>query len=88
MSRWYGRPAGRYFWRIVHGEHPIAVVLRVHAPDPYRPKVRILFAPDGTRLELPLDVNLWESEPTANHAATVVAPLNPAEYGIDPLAFV
>jgi putative nucleotidyltransferase with HDIG domain len=66
----------------------IAVVLRVHAPDPYRPKVRILFAADGARLELPLDINLWESDPTAHHAATVVAPLNPAEYGIDPLAFV
>jgi putative nucleotidyltransferase with HDIG domain len=66
----------------------VAVVLRVHAPDPYRPKVRILFAPDGSRLELPLDVNLWESEPDATHAATVVAPLDPAEYGIDPLAFV
>jgi putative nucleotidyltransferase with HDIG domain len=66
----------------------IAVVLRVHAPDPFRPKVRILFAADGSRLELPLDVNLWESEPDATHAATVVAPLDPAEYGIDPLAFV
>jgi hypothetical protein len=66
----------------------IAVVLRVHAPDPFRPKVRILFAADGSRLELPLDVNLWESEPDAAHAATVVSPLNPADYGIDPLAFV
>ena len=66
----------------------VAVVLRVHAPDPYRPKVRILFAADGSRLELPLDVNLWEADPAATHAASVVAPLNAAEYGVDPLAFV
>ena len=66
----------------------IAVVLRVHAPDPFRPKVRILFAADGTRLELPRDINLWEAEPEASHASTVVAPLNPADYGVDPLAFV
>jgi len=66
----------------------IAVVLRVHAPDPFRPKVRILFAADGSRLDLPLDVNLWEAEAGAAHAATVVAPLNAADYGVDPLAFV
>jgi len=66
----------------------VAVVLRVHAPDPYRPKVRILFAADGSRLELPLDVNLWEADPTAPRASTVVAPLHAADYGVDPLAFV
>jgi len=66
----------------------VAVVLRVHAPDPYRPKVRILFGADGSRLELPLDVNLWEADPTAPLASTVVAPLHAADYGVDPLAFV
>jgi putative nucleotidyltransferase with HDIG domain len=66
----------------------VAVVLRVHAPDPYRPKVRILFGADGARLELPRDINLWETEPQGDHSATVIAPLNPADYGVDPLAFV
>jgi putative nucleotidyltransferase with HDIG domain len=68
----------------------IAVVLQVHAPDPYRPKVRVLFAQDGTRLELPRDVNLWEvdAETRGDRAASVVAPLNPADYGIDPLSFI
>ena len=41
----------------------IAIVLQVHAPDPYRPKVRLLFANDGTRYELPRDINLWEVDP-------------------------
>jgi putative nucleotidyltransferase with HDIG domain len=68
----------------------VAIVLQVHAPDPYRPKVRIVFAPDGTRLELPRDINLWETNPAAQggRAASVIAPLNPADYGIDPLSFI
>jgi putative nucleotidyltransferase with HDIG domain len=68
----------------------IAVVLQVHAPDPYRPKVRVLFARDGSRLELPHDVNLWESDASStNHRPTsVTAPLNPADYRIDPLTFI
>ncbi len=68
----------------------IAIVLQVHAPDPYRPKVRVVFAADGSRLELPRDVNLWESDgsPGNGRAASVTAPLNPADYGIDPLSFI
>jgi putative nucleotidyltransferase with HDIG domain len=66
----------------------IAVVLRVHAPDPYRPKVRVLFSADGSRLELPREINLWEMDPTSRGPATVAAPLNPADYHIDPLAFI
>jgi hypothetical protein len=67
----------------------VAVVLRVHAPDPFRPKVRVLFAPDDTRLEIPRDINLWETvEGATTGASSVIAPLNPADYKIDPLTFV
>jgi putative nucleotidyltransferase with HDIG domain len=66
----------------------IAVVLRVHAPDPFKPKVRILFAEDGSRLDIPRDVNLWEGDADSTGPSTVEAPLNPADYGIEPLAFV
>jgi hypothetical protein len=66
----------------------VAVVLRVHAPDPFRPKVRVLFGPDGARLELPRDINLWETEATSTGATSVIAPLDPADYKIDPLTFV
>src|SRR3954471_6263319 len=41
----------------------VAVVLRVHAPDPHRPRVRVLFGGDGTRLDLPFERNLWEPQP-------------------------
>jgi putative nucleotidyltransferase with HDIG domain len=66
----------------------VAIVLQVHAPDPYRPKVRILFAPDGTRLELPRDLNLWETGAGRPQTSSVIAPLNPADYGIDPFTFI
>jgi putative nucleotidyltransferase with HDIG domain len=68
----------------------IAIVLQAHAPDPYRPKVRVLFASDGGRLELPHDLNLWEAAQngTDDVATAVISPLNPADYGIDPLSFI
>jgi len=66
----------------------VAVVLRVHAPDPFRPKVRVLFGTDGSRLEIPRDINLWESEEGSKAASSVIAPLNPADYNVDPLTFV
>ena len=67
--------------RLDSGE--IAVVLKVYAPDPYRPRVKVLVAGDGTALERPREVNLWDAEP--GQAQTIKAPLDPADYGIDPL---
>ena len=58
-------------------------MLKIYAPDPFRPRVRVLITADGTTLEHPYDVDLWdaaEGQPTS-----VEAPLDPAEYGIDPL---
>jgi putative nucleotidyltransferase with HDIG domain len=66
----------------------IAIVLQTHAPDPSRPKVRILISADGTRLDLPRDVCLWQAEAGSRRGSSVVAPLNPADYGIDPLTFI
>jgi putative nucleotidyltransferase with HDIG domain len=65
----------------------IAVVLRVHAPDPHRPRVRVLFAPDGRRIDLPFERNLWEPQ-SDRGLENVVAPVDPAEYHIDPLTFL
>jgi putative nucleotidyltransferase with HDIG domain len=70
--------------RLTSGE--VAVVTKVHAPDPYRPRVRVLFDGAGNRLDLPIERNLWEAGDGA--AESVVAPLDPAEFGIDPLNFM
>jgi len=64
----------------------VAVVLKVHAPDPYRPRVRVLFAPDGARLDVTQDRNLFELGSDPNQ--TVVAPVDPAIYGVDPLTLI
>jgi putative nucleotidyltransferase with HDIG domain len=66
----------------------IAVVIKVHAPDPYRPRVRVLIASDGTRLDLPSDRNLWESAHEDGTPDSIVSPLDPAPYGIDPLNYL
>jgi putative nucleotidyltransferase with HDIG domain len=71
--------------RLSSGE--VAVVTQVHAPDPRRPRVRVLITKDGVRLDLPYDRNLWETPPEGE-ATSVVAPVDPADYGIDPLNYL
>jgi len=68
----------------------VAVVLRVHAPDPHRPRVRVLFAADGMRLDLPFERNLWELQRDVSETdlQTVASPVEPADYKIDPLTFL
>jgi putative nucleotidyltransferase with HDIG domain len=66
----------------------VAVVLRVYAPDPHRPRVRVVLDARGERLPKPYDVNLWEHEPGGQWATSVVAPLDPAAHQIDPLAIM
>ncbi len=63
----------------------IAVVVRVHAPDPFRPKVKVLYNPQGAPLVQPVERNLWEPREDGSPADQIVAPVDPAEYGIDPL---
>jgi hypothetical protein len=64
----------------------IGVVVQVHAPDPYRPRVKLLFNREGGRLDLPYERNLWEPPPGSAEPDSVSAPLNPEDYGIDPLS--
>ena len=78
-------PAGNLV-RLNTGE--VAVVLKVYAPDPYRPQVRVLFDRQGKRLSLPHDLDLWDSQETAEQPSSIVAPLDPADYQIDPLALM
>ena len=75
-------PAGTLV-RLNTGE--VAVVLKVYAPDPYRPTVRILINTEGKRLDLPYDLNLWEKSEDPKRPSSVIAPLDPAAYPFDPL---
>jgi putative nucleotidyltransferase with HDIG domain len=66
----------------------VAVVMRVHAPDPYRPRVKILFGADGRRYDVPFERNLWEPDAIGTAAGSVLAPADESEFGIDPLTFL
>jgi hypothetical protein len=78
-------PAGNLV-RLNTGE--IAVVLKVHAPDPYRPRVRVVFAKDGSRLDFTHEVDLFEASDDPSRATSIEAPLDPADYAVDPLALM
>ena len=74
-------PAGNLV-RLRTGE--IAVVTRPYAPDPSRPRVKVLRAADGVDFERPYEVNLWDAAIAAT--TSIERPLDPAVYGIDPLS--
>ena len=64
----------------------LAVVIQAHAPDPHRPRVRIVVDAAGERLDSPRDVNLFDHH--GPDAPAVVTPVDPADYGLDPLAYL
>jgi hypothetical protein len=66
----------------------IAVVCRIHAPDPARPAVRVILGPDGARLDTPFDLALWVEDGPDGPPPRIVTPVNPADVGIDPLAYL
>jgi len=78
-------PAGNLV-RLDTGE--VAVVLKIHATDPYKPQVRIVFDRRGKRLDLTYDVNLWENTPDRGEPSSIAAPLDAADYQIDPLTLM
>ena len=64
----------------------LAVVIASHAPDPHRPRVRIIMDAAGARLDTPRDVNLFDTH--GPDAPAVVTPLDPADYNLDPLGYL
>jgi len=76
-------PAGNLV-RLDTGE--IGVVLKAYAPDPYRPRVKVLTRPDGQKLEHPYDVSLWDAH--EGQPQSVQAPVDAADYGLDPLSYL
>jgi len=66
----------------------VAVVRSIHAPDPYRPQVRVLFNRAGARVDLPYEINLWEIVAGEDRPSQIVAPLDPAVFELDPLALL
>jgi putative nucleotidyltransferase with HDIG domain len=65
-----------------------AVVVKIYAPDPHRPQVRIISDRQQKRLDEPYDVNLWDGAANEGAPSSVAAPIDPAQFGIDPLTFL
>ena len=63
----------------------VAVVLTANASDPYRPRVRILREASGAAVTRPRELNLWEGD---GPRPTIQAPVDPADYDIDPLTYL
>lgn len=72
--------------RLTTGE--IAVVVRAHAPDPFRPHVRVVLDHHGAKVTPPTDVNLWELADQGALAPGITGPVAPADVGIDPLSLL
>ena len=66
----------------------LAVVVKIYAPDPHRPQVRVIVDRMGGRLDVPYDVNLWESQLEEGRPSAIAAPIDSADLGIDPLMLV
>jgi hypothetical protein len=66
----------------------MAVVMAVHAPDPFKPRVKVVARAGGERLETPFEINLFEASADAPGPKSVTASLDPAEYSIDPLSYL
>ena len=68
----------------------VAVVTRVHAADPERPRVRILFDGYGAPVETVVERNLWlePEDETSQRPGAIVSPLDPAAFGVDPLSYI
>jgi putative nucleotidyltransferase with HDIG domain len=64
----------------------VAVVLKAYAPDPYRPRVKVIMNREGAMLERPYELDLWEAQEDEPRA--IQAPLDPAAYNIDPLTYL
>jgi putative nucleotidyltransferase with HDIG domain len=77
-------PAGNLV-RLNTGE--TAVVTKIYAPDPHRPRVKVVLDKAGARVDFPYEVNLWEQN-GEGHANAIVAPLDSAAVGIDPLSLL
>ena len=57
-------------------------MLKTYAPDPYRPRVRVMVAGDGTRIPVKVDINLWEDE----SGRAIQAPVDPETVDFDGLS--
>jgi hypothetical protein len=50
--------------------------------------VRVISDTGGQRLDVPLDRNLWDAVDAQGQPMSIASPLDPAQFGVDPLTFM
>jgi putative nucleotidyltransferase with HDIG domain len=66
----------------------LGVVMAVHAPDPFKPRIKVIRTRGGEDVEKPYEINLWEAVAESPGPKSIKAPLDPAQYGLDPLNYL
>jgi putative nucleotidyltransferase with HDIG domain len=66
----------------------IAVVTAEHPGDPFRPQVKIIIDAKGQPLEEAVLANTWERNERGKHTHAVIEPVDPEQFGIDPLTLL
>jgi len=66
----------------------LAVVMAVHAPEPFKPRVKVIASSNGEPIDHPFEINLWEVTEESQGPKAVKAPVDPAAHGVDPLTYL
>jgi putative nucleotidyltransferase with HDIG domain len=72
--------------RLATGE--LAVVVREHPDDPFRPQVKLVQDADGRLLEQPVLANTWERDQRGEFTVAIIEAVDHADIGIDPLSYL
>jgi len=66
----------------------LGVVTKAYPLDPYKPRVKVIFAPDGRRLDIPYDVDLWDVEPSEKKPSSIAGPGESPDPAFDSLTAI
>ncbi len=66
----------------------LAVVVREHPSDPFRPQVKVVTDPQGAQLDEPFLVNTWEPNERGDFERAVVEAVDHEALGLDPLRWL
>ncbi len=67
----------------------IAVVMAVHAPEPFKPRVKVIATADRRTASSSRSKSICgKCPPSRQGPKAVKAPLDPADHGIDPLSYL
>jgi putative nucleotidyltransferase with HDIG domain len=70
------------------GSGELAVVVREHPDDPFRPQIKLIRDAAGDMLETPVLANTWERDDRGDYPLAIIEAVDPQDAGVDPLTFL